>query len=38
MSNTQKTTIRKGDPGYIKAEQKRRMLVITAACFLRYLF
>lgn len=32
MSNTQKTTIRKGDPGYIKAEQKRRML-ITALLF-----
>ena len=32
MSNTQKTTIQKGDPGYIKAEQKRRML-ITALLF-----
>ena len=32
MSNTLKTTIRKGDPGYIKAEQKRRIL-ITALLF-----
>ena len=32
MSNTQKTTIRKGAPGYIKAEQKRPMLT-TALLF-----
>ena len=37
MSNTLKTTIRKGDPGYIKAEQKRRIL-ITALLFAVPLF